>query len=267
MTDRTLARVAALLRKAEGTDNEHEAAAFMDAAQRIATAAAIDLAVARAHNSSQQQQAGPTQREVVLGEAGKRGLKTYVELFLAIARANDVTCDVARNSTRVFAYGFRADLDTSEALYASLVVQMVRASDTFITSGAYRTEQVRSFSPTQRRWVTRPVSGITARISFQRAYAARIARRLADARAATVAQARKQQCRSTVALALRAKEVAVADHYRRTSTARGHWRDSTTSAGVSRHAHRAGDTAARTARLGTEARIGGARRALGTGER
>ncbi len=47
--DKMLARIAALLRQAEGTDNAHEADAFMAAAQRLATAASIDLAVARSH--------------------------------------------------------------------------------------------------------------------------------------------------------------------------------------------------------------------------
>ena len=45
--DKMLARIAALLRQAEGTDNTHEAEAFMAAAQRLATATSIDLAVAR----------------------------------------------------------------------------------------------------------------------------------------------------------------------------------------------------------------------------
>jgi hypothetical protein len=48
--DKMLARIAALLRQAEGTDNQHEADAFMAAAQRLATATSIDLAVARAHS-------------------------------------------------------------------------------------------------------------------------------------------------------------------------------------------------------------------------
>uniref|UniRef100_UPI000ADFFD5D DUF2786 domain-containing protein n=1 Tax=Nocardia amamiensis TaxID=404578 RepID=UPI000ADFFD5D len=43
-----LARVGALLRKAEGTDNEHEAEAFSAMAQRLATQYSIDLAMARA---------------------------------------------------------------------------------------------------------------------------------------------------------------------------------------------------------------------------
>lgn len=268
MTDRTLARIAALLRKAESTDNGFEAEAYMEAAQRLATVASVDLAVARAHATERERRVAPTQREVVVGEAGKRGLRTYVELFVAIARANDITCDVARNSTRVFAYGFDSDLDTAQALFASLMVQMVRASDEFIKSGAYTAEQARRYSAARRRWETGPVSPITARLSFQRAFAARIGRRLQEARRDVTAEAvradrkaagvrRREQ--TGTALALRAKELELAEHYRAHSTARGTWRGSTASAGYSRHASRAGDHAARRARIGTERSIGGSR--------
>ena len=68
-------------------------------------------------------------RQITIGEAGSRGLKTYVQLFAAIALANDVRCDVASNSTYVYAYGFAEDIDATHALYASLVVQMVKACD------------------------------------------------------------------------------------------------------------------------------------------
>lgn len=268
----SLPRIAALLRKAESTDNEHEAAAYMEAAQRIATAASIDLALARAHTDRREARTAPTSREVVIGEAGRRGLRTYVELFVAIAAANDITCDVARNSTRVFAYGFEGDLDACRALYASLIVQMVRASDEFIKSGAYTAETVRRFSAAKRRWEVGPVSPVTARISFQRAYAARIGRRLSEARAAARKEAQQPASRfwrakspedapsgRSVALALRAKELEVAEHYRQHSEARGTWRGSSASAGYSRHASRAGDQSARRARLGTEPELGGSR--------
>lgn len=268
MTDRTLARIAALLRKAESTDNAFEADAYMQAAQRLATAASVDLAVARAHTATNERRATPTQREVVVGEAGKRGLRTYVELFVAIARANDITCDVARNSTRVFAYGFDSDLDTAEALFASLMVQMVRASDEFIKSGAYAVEQTRRYSAARRRWEIGPISPITARLSFQRAFAARIGRRLQEATREATAEAVRADRKAAgvrrdeqtgTALALRAKALELAEHYRAHSTARGSWRGSMASAGYSRHASRAGDHAARRARLGTERALGGAR--------
>src|SRR6478752_647585 len=147
--DKMLARIAALLRQAEGTDNVHEAEAFMTAAQRLATATSIDLAVARAHSAQRTAAQAPVQRTITIGEPGTRGLRTYVQLFVVIAMANDVKCDVASNSTYVYAYGFGEDIDASHALYAGLLVQMVRASDTYIASGAHR-----------------PTPTITARLNF-----------------------------------------------------------------------------------------------------
>ena len=163
--DRMLSRIAALLRQAEGTDNIHEAEAFMAAAQRLATMTSIDLAVARAHSASRMGAQTPTQRTITIGEPGSRGLRTYVQLFAAIALANDVRCDVASNSTYVYAYGFGEDIDASHALYASLVVQMVRACDAYLATGAHR-----------------PTPTITARLNFQLAFGPRIGQRLSDAR-------------------------------------------------------------------------------------
>jgi hypothetical protein len=259
VSDKTLTRIAALLRKAESTDNEHEADAFLQAAQRLATAASVDLAVARAHTADRERRATPTQREVMIGESGRRGLRTYVELFLSIARANDVRCDIARDSTRVFAYGFDTDLDTTHALYASLVVQMVRASDEFIKSRRYAAEQVERWSDRYRRWELRPISPITARLSFQRAFADRIGRRLQQAKQAATDEVVQQRPAASVALALRDKEIELVDHYRTHSTARGTWQGSAASAGHSAYASRAGDRAGRAARLGTEREIGGTR--------
>lgn len=92
-------------------------------------------------------------------------MRTYVQLFVGIAAANDVRCDVASNSTFVYAYGFAEDIDATHALYASLVVQMVRASDVYIASGAHR-----------------PTPTITARLNFHLAVGARVGQRLAEAR-------------------------------------------------------------------------------------
>ena len=135
--DKMLARIAALLRQAEGTDNAHEAEAFMAAAQRLATATSIDLAVARSHSDKRTKAQTPVQRTITIGNAGSRGLRTYVQLFVVIANANDVKCDIASNSTFVYAYGFAEDIDASHALYASLVMQMVKASEAYISSGKH----------------------------------------------------------------------------------------------------------------------------------
>ncbi|PXX65527.1 uncharacterized protein DUF2786 [Nocardia tenerifensis] len=265
-----LTRIGGLLRQAESTDNEHEAEAFLAAAQRLATRSSIDLAVARAHIAGRERRPTPIQRIIPIGEPGKRGLRTYVQLFVAIAHANDVRCDVARTSTQVYAYGFDSDIDTCEALYASLLVQMVRASDQYIKSGQYRTATVEKVV-TEKRWgrqvqrrVQAPVAGVTARLNFQMAFAARIGRRLAAVKAEVEAEVVPADSAAGTALALRDKEIELADFYTSTSEARGTWRGPQASAGHSAAARRAGDRAGKAARLGTSPELGAARGQLTT---
>jgi hypothetical protein len=245
--DKMLARIAALLRQAEGTDNPHEADAFMSAAQRLATAASIDLAVARSHAANRSAAQAPIQRTITIGTAGTKGLRTYVQLFVLVAGANDVRCDVASNSTFVYAYGFAEDIDASHALYAGLVVQMVRASDAYLASGAHR-----------------PTPTITARLNFQLGFGVRVGQRLTEARDQTRREATKDRGRPPgTAIALRDKEIELRDYYRSASKARGTWQVSRASAGYSSAARRAGDRAGRRARLGTSPELPGARTALG----
>jgi hypothetical protein len=245
--DKMLSRIAALLRQAEGTDNPHEADAFMTAAQRLATTASIDLAVARSHSANRSAAAAPIQRTITIGAAGTKGLRTYVQLFVLIAAANDVSCDIASNSTFVYAYGFAEDIDATHALYASLVVQMVRASDTYLASGAHK-----------------PTPTITARLNFQLAFGARVGQRLAEGREQARAEVTKDRTRApSTAIALRNKEVELRDFYRSTSKARGSWQASRATAGYSSAARRAGDRAGRQARLGNSPELPGARTALG----
>jgi len=244
--DKMLARIAALLRQAEGTNNTHEAEAFMAAAQRLATATSIDLAVARAHSATRTAAQVPSMRTITIGEPGSRGLRTYVQLFAGIATANEVRCDVASNSTYVYAYGFAEDIDATHALYASLVVQMVRACDAYLATGAHR-----------------PTPTITARLNFQLAFGARVGQRLSEARD----QARREATQESTAtpgtaIALRNKEIELRDHYRTESKARGTWRPASASAGYSSAARRAGDRAGHQARLGASPELPGARTRL-----
>ncbi len=264
--DKTLTRIAALLRQAEGTDNEHEAQTFMAAAQRLATAAAIDLALARAHDPASRQRTTPVARQVTIGAAGKRGLRTYVQLFVAIARANEVTVDVAHNSTFVLAYGFDTDIDAVEALYTSLLIQMVAASDSYLKGGEYKGQRAARVVRRGSGWRSRrvvehtPLSPITARLNFQSAFAERVGSRLAAARDEARADAEREQRfvgGQSTELALRHKEVEVADFYTARSTARGSWRPGRAEAGYSEAARSAGDRAGRRARLGEQARLGG----------
>lgn len=244
--DKMLARIAALLRQAENTDNVHEAETFMAAAQRLATTTSIDLAVARAHSATRSKAQAPTQRTITIGNAGARGLRTYVQLFVVIAAANDVKCDVASNSTFVYAYGFAEDIDATHALYAGLVVQMVKASDSYLATGAHR-----------------PTPTITARLNFQLAFGARVGQRLSEARDEAKREVARQPERSTgTALALRNKDLELKSYYREASKARGTWRATNATAGYSSAARRAGDRAGRRARLGPSAELSGPGKAL-----
>ncbi|KAF0968555.1 hypothetical protein BPODLACK_02916 [Gordonia sp. YY1] len=271
--DKLLTRISALLRQAENTDNEHEAETFMQAAQRLATASSIDLAVARAHDPAARKKATPISRQIKIGEPGKRGLRTYVQLFVAITAANDVTVDVASNSTFVLAYGYEADIDACEALYTSLIIQMVAASDAYLRSGAYKGETFARVVTKGSGWRARrvieekPLSPITARLNFQSAFAERIGKRLTEARDAAREEALAAERRSgeperSTALALRNKELEVTDFYKTESTARGTWRPSSASAGYSEAARKAGDRAGRRAKIGADREFGGARGAL-----
>jgi hypothetical protein len=244
MSDKMLARIAALLRQAEGTDNPHEAEAFMTAAQRLATATSIDLALARAHSAQRTKAQLPEQRTITIGSAGTRGLRTYVQLFVVIGLANDLKCDVATNSTYVHAYGFAEDIDATHALYASLVTQMVKASEAYIGSGEHR-----------------PTPTITARLNFQLAFGARVGQRLAEAKAEAEREADRQD-RPGTALALRNKDLELKSFYRQSSSARGTWRASSASSGYSSAARRAGDLAGKRARLGPSQELPGARTPL-----
>ncbi|BBX32743.1 hypothetical protein MMAG44476_35026 [Mycolicibacterium mageritense DSM 44476 = CIP 104973] len=242
--DKMLARIAALLRQAEGTDNAHEAEAFMAAAQRLATATSIDLALARSHSAERTKAQMPVQRTITIGEAGTKGLRTYVQLFVVIGMANDVKCDVASNSTFVYAYGFAEDIDATHALYTSLVLQMVKASESYIASGAHR-----------------PTPTITARLNFQLAFGARIGQRLAEAKEEAQQEADRND-RPGTAIALRDKDIELKSFYRQASQARGTWRATSASAGYSSAARRAGDRAGKRARLGPNPELSGARGAL-----
>jgi hypothetical protein len=169
-----------------------------------------------------------------------------VQLFVVIATANDVRCDVASNWTFVYAYGFAEDIDATHALYAGLVVQMVRASDAYLASGAHR-----------------PTPTITARLNFQLAFGARVGRRLSEAREQAQREATNgRDSRPGTAVALRDKDIELKDYYRETSPARGTWRATSATAGYSSAARRAGDKAGRRARLGNSSELAGARSAL-----
>lgn len=271
MADKMLDKVAALLRQAEGTDNEAEAAAFVERAQQLASVHSIDLALARQHQAKKEQREQPITKRLTIGDPGKKGLKYFVHLFGQVARNNDVKYDVAHNSTYVIAYGFPSDIEVVETLYASLSVQMVLAANTYLASGEYKKETRNVYD----RWGffvgTKPVDGRIARGSFYDGFWARIGQRLREARKQAQEQTYTavdvetgEAVQTTGALVLKGKEVEVQDFYQAKSTARGSWQGGRRSAtsGSSSAGYRAGSKAGQNARLGGQGAIGGSRSAL-----
>lgn len=240
-----LAKVGKLLRHAEGAANQAEREAFLDKAQALATAHSIELAVARAAHEEREAAQSPVFEPVQLGHRGQTSNARFVALMLAVADANDLRCSIRTDNTGVTLYGFAEDIQVTKALYVSLVVQMVADTDAYIRSGAHK-----------------PVHGRTARAAFYAGWTDRIAGRLMQARAAERRRAasrakgapgeRAAAARSTE-LALRAKEVEIADYYQHQSRqhgVRGTWRG--TGDVWDGHSVARGQAAAQRARLGKE---------------
>jgi hypothetical protein len=216
--DRLVDRVGKLLAQAEGTDNEHEAAAFVERAQQLATAHAVDLELARARQRERQQrgtQEPLVQERLEVGQRGRRGNRHRVMLYVVVARANDVMVNVAGDSSYVLGFGHRSDLEVVERLWSSLAVQMTAAAQRRMDAGEHRDARV---------------AGLSWRLSYYDGFVEAVGERLQRARETAVAQATEQQATEAVsgapsaALVLRAKGERVQSFYEQASEARGSWR-------------------------------------------
>jgi len=260
----TIERISALLIKAERTDNEHEAEAYLMKAQSLATLASIDLATARSQRLADESPPDPITRTVTIGEKGKRANTHLVALFVAIAHNNFAMVDVAADSTYVIAYGMPQDLDVIHTLFASISVQMATSAQSYLEAGGWRSESYRVRSRTTGLLVTKRFTKQTARASFYRAYVARIDERLREATEHAMADHEGGKGdRSSAEVVLRKSEAEVRAFHRRRSQARGRWGGYRGNAsGRSGSAAGAGRTAASSARLTPADELPGGRRAL-----
>lgn len=268
--------IAALLAKAERTDNPHEAEAYLAKAQHLATLRSVDLAMVRARAARTRPRVVPVSRTVAIGDAGRRANTHLVSLFVVVAHANDVVVDVARNSTFVVAYGMPSDLDLVEQLWGSLAHQMVDAAGRYLAGSTWREESYRVVVRERvGRWSVprvqeRPHTKQTARAAFYRGFIERIGHRLQQAHDEAVAEASAAQSGRpaadgtvpsrtgpTTELVLREKAAEVKAFHRRESQARGSWTGYRGAAGGDNGAATgAGRRAAADARLGSQRGIG-----------
>lgn len=226
------------MKKAESTDSPHEAEVCFSAAQRLASLGAIDLAVAR-KNLTAEERNTLVQEIVDIGVPGKKGLKTFVALFTAIANSNDIKCDVLSNYSQIFLYGYDSDIKQAKLLYQSLAQYMVKQSESYLHV------QKKKFGKTPAK--------ITQRISFQMGFAARIGKRLQKSRAAAV-QELSENDSGGVEIALQEKAKEVSTFYKAETTAKGR-----IVVGKNTNYHRlaffAGDKAGKTVSLGGESSL------------
>ena len=221
---KTLDRIGALLAKAERTDNEAEAEAYLVKAQQLATLASVDVAIARARVAKREARQQPESRTTTIGEKGRRANPHLISLFVSIAHANDAQVDVASNSTYVIGYGMASDLDVVETIFASLSVQMVHASQAYVSGRSWEGETYLAAVGRPRRRVRKPHSAQTARAAFYRAYVERISERLEQARSAALRREGQSAVkRSEGVVALREKATEVKSFHARQSRARGSW--------------------------------------------
>lgn len=271
-----LDKIAKVLAMAEGTDNEHEADAFLQQAQRMATRHSIDLAVARRHVAKAQQRETPTQQTIHVGSPGSMGNARFVNLFRGVAGANDIRCNIARNSTYVVAFGFPSDIEVAQAIYIHLSTQMVEAAGIYLRSGAFRDE----CDWDDRTGTFKPVNARAARLAFYDAFASRVTERPREARVAAETQAIDEDTDHTddpndadsdqgtgremtgTALVLADKKAQVAEFYDGASNAKGRWRGAARPSVRSSSAAHAGREAGSKARLTSVATLPTGKKAL-----
>ncbi len=186
--DDMLNKVRALLAKAEGTDNEHEAEALTAKAAELMAKYGIDAAMA-----SQRDHQSKPGNKVILIDAPYAGPKG--SLLGVVARA--FRCRAVQLSGRdktqlkVHLFGFESDMEMVEILFTSLLLQA--------THGAVRVEKQTDYYGRSR---TR-----SARSSYILGFAAAVQGRLAT----STAKAEAEASGPGTALVLRSREVAVKD--------------------------------------------------------
>jgi hypothetical protein len=212
MTDeKIIARVRALLAKAESTDNLDEQAAYIGKAAELQARHNIDAAKLQAAGAAPAEEVATVGIEVARHR--QPGGRALVSLLAAVVRANgaDVVIHSGRAGTRATVIGFPSDLRAVEALFSSLVVQVGYAAG----------RAVRDHRPPA-------VHGLTYRVSYTHGWVDAVADRLHAARHAAVADASAQDAGAgptSTAVVLRSRDERVAARRRQLFPRLGTFRD------------------------------------------
>jgi hypothetical protein len=163
---RLLARVRALLAKAESTTFPEEADALTAKAQELMSRHAIDAALV---DGASTVGAGPDHRVIVIDPPY---VSAKISVLGGVAAANRCQTVSSPGEDRAHLFGFPVDLDGVEVLYTSLLLQATAA----MTAAGPRTDR-------SGRSRTR-----SFRHAFLLAFAVRVSERLQDAARATVTE-------------------------------------------------------------------------------
>jgi len=115
------AKIAALLRQAEGTSNEHEASAFMAKAQALMLEHAISEQELAAQDPGRKTR--PISVEIELGK-NQTGIKAIRSLLAGIADVNRCKVWMMGGRRVLVIAGFQEDVEFVQALFASIRIQM-----------------------------------------------------------------------------------------------------------------------------------------------
>jgi len=251
-------RIGALLSKAEGTTNDIERDTYIAKAQELATKYAIDMEAARLAAGGEARKDTPVAETVKLFDRYDRSQTRsfFVNLYLAIGRANNLRFLIDRESRYVVAHGFQGDIDITTQMYNSLSLQMVAASERYIKTDDWRDRA--GFFDNQGEW--RKMTARTARRSFYSGFASTIGERCRKAaRSMEEQEVDVNGTTTTGALVLADRRSEVDKFYASVPKGRGSWGGGSSISGA---AYGAGQEAGRNASLGNSSAVRSGRTAI-----
>lgn len=252
-------RIGALLAKAESTTNDIERDTYIAKAQELATKYAIDMELARLEAGGQPRKEQPEARRVHLFDWHDRSQTRafFVNLYMAIGKANSIKFLIDRDSRYVVAHGFPSDIDITTQMYQSLSLQMVSAAERYLKGDDWHDRDYFLDRMGEMRKMTKR----TARRSFYEGFTRVIGERCRDAARNIEKETFDVGGESTTgALVLADRRSEVDQFFASVPKGRGSWRGG--GSGISGAARSAGQEAGRRASLGNSQSVSGGRAAI-----